>query len=83
MAVERVWYPGDLSPHLFYLDGVLAGMAAALPRIWGETQKWEAFDMRIPIGSKTGPTLLGSYEDVALAKSRIEQAFDEDEQTPC
>lgn len=61
------WYPGELSPHLFYVHGKLSGMTAAIPRIWGEKQKWEAFDMR-----NESPVGLGEHETLALAQQQIE-----------
>ncbi len=72
--VEGTWYPGELAPHLFYIHGELSGMAAAVPRIWGETQRWEAFDMRRLKESPSGPVLLGEHENVELAKLQIEKA---------
>ena len=72
--VEGTWYPGELAPHLFYVRGELSGMAAAIPRIWGENQKWEAFDMRRRNASDSGPFFLGEHESVQLAKQQIEKA---------
>jgi hypothetical protein len=72
--LEGMWYPGELAPHLFYIHGELSGMAAAVPRIWGESQKWEAFDMRPLKESATAPVLLGEHENLELAKLQIEKA---------
>lgn len=71
---EGIWYPGELTPHLFYVQGELSGMATAVPRIWGESQKWEAFDMRLRKESAAGPVLLGEHDNLELAKLQIEKA---------
>ncbi len=73
--LEGTWYPSELAPHLFYIHGELSGMAAAVPRIWGEGQRWEAFDMRRLNESASGPVLLGEHEDLELAKLQVEKAI--------
>ncbi len=72
--VEGTWYPGELTPHLFYIHGQLSGMAAAIPRIWGESQRWEAFDMRCRNEPVSGPVLLGEHTNLEQAKLQIENA---------
>lgn len=69
----KEWYSGESAPQLFYIDDELRGMATAVIRQQGDSQKWEAFDMRKRNPSDTGPLLLGEYETVELAKLQIEK----------
>ena len=71
-TVEGVWYPSDLSPHMFYINGELSGMAVAIPCLRGESQKWEAFDMRRLNGPNISPVLLGSYEGIYCDRANRE-----------
>ena len=82
-TVEGVWYPSDLSPHMFYINGELSGMAVAIPCLRGESQKWQAFDMRRLNGPNICPVLLGSYEGISLAIGRIEKALGASGIRPC
>jgi len=82
-TVEGVWYPSDLSPHMFYINGELSGMAVAIPCLRGESQKWEAFDMRSVNGPNIHPVLLGSYERISLAIERIQNALGASGIRPC
>ncbi len=71
-SMGTVWYPGELSPHFFYIDGTLSGMAAAVPRTYEAPQQWEAYDMRHDGTAAQGPVALGHYDTVELAKHRVE-----------
>jgi hypothetical protein len=71
-AGMKKWYPGEFAPQLYYINEELRGMAAALVRKQGDSQKWEAFDMRKRNASDTGPLLLGEHDTVELARQQIE-----------
>jgi hypothetical protein len=71
-GIGNAWYPGEFAPHLYYINEELRGMAAALVRKQGDSQKWEAFDMRKRNASDTGPLLLGEHDTVELARQQIE-----------
>jgi hypothetical protein len=71
---NSTWQPGELAPHLFYISGKLTGMAAAIPRIFGGPQEWEAYDMRCE-PERNFPVPLGMYASVELAKRRVEEFF--------
>jgi hypothetical protein len=66
------WYPGALTPHLFYISKELVGMAAAIPRKLGQDQKWEAFDMRCRSVPDNGPLRLGEHDTLELAQQQVE-----------
>lgn len=70
--MTKLWYPGDSAPHLYYIGEELRGMATALPRKRGATQKWEAFDMSKRNLQNTGPLFLGEHDTVDSAQRQIE-----------
>jgi hypothetical protein len=69
----KAWYPGECTPQLYYIGEELRGMATALVRKQGNSQKWEAFDMRKRNASDNGPLLLGEHDTLDLAKQQIEK----------
>jgi hypothetical protein len=71
--MSKEWYPGEFAPHLYYINEELRGMATALMRMQGESQKWEAFDMRKRNASDNGPLLLGEHDTLDLARQQIER----------
>jgi hypothetical protein len=72
-GMSKEWYPGELTPHFYYINEELRGMATALTRKQGTDQKWEAFDMKKRNSEDTGPLLLGEHGTVELAKQQIER----------
>lgn len=70
---QGVWYPSEVAPHLFFVDGELSGMATAIPRLNGEALEWRAFDMRGSVDASVDPVFLGKFGDIASAKVQIER----------
>jgi hypothetical protein len=71
--INKIWYPGELAPQFYYINDELRGMATALMRKQGASQKWEAFDMRQRNAEDNGPLFLGEHDSVQLARQQIEK----------